>query len=274
VSDVTAPRAVRGSTRGFVCKEEGLLKGNRGQNMKKNNFSLAIRITWGVILLSAIALAMTIKIYLMDDDRSGSWFFLVYSIPLLMSSFILIMFLYNLKRAYIMGEKEIEQGKRLVCWQYPEEEWERFNLEEWKKTRKKSILIPLGVIVLFYLIFWADSDISADDRAVIMTFIGGFLGALGAILFYYTHAMYRRSRICPREVIIGPHGLLYGGFFNTWEAIGTRLGGVKLIPGDIPIMEFDVRVWARYGSNSQKLRIPVPRGHEGEAEDVIRKLAS
>jgi len=149
----------------------------------------------------------------------------------------------------------------------------RFNLAEWKRSRKLTIILPLGVILVLFLIAEMDSEFSAENITLVAPFIVGFFGALGAILFFYTYAMYRRSKICSREVIIGPHGLLYGGFYNTWEAIGTRLGGVKLISGDVPMLEFDIQVWGRYGSNSRPLRIPVPQGREQEAEEIIAKLA-
>jgi hypothetical protein len=47
---------------------------------------------------------------------------------------------------------------------------------------------------------------------------------------------------------------------------------VKLIPGTIPLLEFDIRVWGRYGSSSRPLRIPVPPEYEKEANEVIVKL--
>ena len=48
----------------------------------------------------------------------------------------------------------------------------------------------------------------------------------------------------------------------------------ELIPGAIPILEFDMRGWGRYGSSSRPLRVPVPKDRENEAEEVITKLLS
>jgi ABC-type multidrug transport system fused ATPase/permease subunit len=231
-----------------------------------------IWITWALIAACCASILWLIKVYLLDNSQSSEWFFLVYTIPLLISSMVFLMLLYNLKRAFAEGKTEIEEGKLLARWRYSEEEWKKFNAEEWEKSRKRSIFIPFGILALFFLIGWLDAEFSEGEFSVALPFIVLFLASLSAALFFYSYALYKRTFSCPREVVIGPGGFFYGGFYNTWEAFGTRLAGVTLIPGDIPIMEFDIKVIGKSGSNSQPLRIPVPRGREREAESIIAIL--
>jgi len=54
---------------------------------------------------------------------------------------------------------------------------------------------------------------------------------------------------------------------------GTKLGGVKIIQGNNTAIEFDIQVRGKYGYTSNPLRVPVPAGHQFEAEKVILELS-
>jgi hypothetical protein len=240
--------------------------------MKKNSFKFIIQITWIIIILCLIAIIKMIKVYLIDNRFDHEWDFLIYSIPIFISAVIFIMFLYNLKRAYTIGQKELNQDGCIVYWKYMEEEWERFNISEWKKSRNKSLLYPFIFLLVFFIIGFIDTEFSSGELSIAAPFILYFLISISAILLFYNYFLFKRTKTCPREVLIGFNGFLYGGYYNTWNAIGTKLGGVKIIQGEFPLLEFDVQVRGKYGYSSSPLRVPIPIGKEYEANIVVQNL--
>jgi hypothetical protein len=187
---------------------------------------------------------------------------------------IFLAILYNLRSTYKQGQDEIKHGPHLVHWTYEEDEWSDFNKLEWIRTRKRAILIPLGCIGFFLFIGILDTEFRQEALPIAAPWIVGFFVLLSILLLFYGHFLYKRTLNCPHEVYIGSHGISYGGFYTTWSGVGTKLGRVKLIPGDILILEFEIKTWGRYGYNSRLLRLLVPKGHEKEAEEVITKLST
>ena len=118
-----------------------------------------------------------------------------------------------------------------------------------------------------------DSKFTSEGLVIAAPFVTVFFAGISAALFYYSYALYRRTKNCPREVVVGSDGFLYGGYYTSWNVIGTYLAGAKLIPGNIPAIEFDIQVWGKYGYSSRPLRIPVPAGYENEAAKVVSELS-
>ncbi len=242
--------------------------------MKKNNFEPVIRITWGIFILCLVAIAALIKIYLFDNATESEWWFLIYSLPLLIPVLLFLIFLYNAKRAYAEGQKDLMHGKAFANWKYDDVTWTRFNEREWKKSRIKAVGIPMAFLLVLALFGLLDPGFSAEDFGLAAPFVLIFFGGLSIVFLFYTYALYHRTKTCPREVIIGEGGILYGGYYNSWELLTTRLAGVKYIPGEIPMLEFDVKIMGKGGSNSHPIRIPVPAGKEFEAQELITKFPS
>ncbi|RJP74324.1 MAG: hypothetical protein C4539_00320 [Ignavibacteriales bacterium] len=240
--------------------------------MQGNNFRLIISVTWLIILICLVSIGIMIKVYLIDNRFDHEWDFLVYSIPVFISSFVFVILMYNLRRAYIKGSTDLKDENCIVHWKYAEEEWKEFNNIEWRKIRLKLFLIPLACILLFIIIGWFDDGLSFEGFSVALPYIIVFFISISAAVLFYNYMLYRRTKVCPREVLIGTDGFLYGGYFNGWKMFGTKLGGVKLIQENNAAIEFDIRVRGKYGYTSNPLRVPVPIGHEYEAEKVISEI--
>ena len=239
----------------------------------KDGFDIAIKVTWALIGLCLVAFIIMFNKFLINNEWIDDWF-LVFSIPLFIFCVIFIAILYNLRSVYKQEQDEIKHGIHLMHWIYEENEWSRFNKSEWIRTRKRAIFIPLGCIGVFLFIGVLDTEFRQEVLPIAAPWIVGFFISLSLLLLFYTHSLYKRTLNCPREVYIGLHGISYGGFYTTWSGVGTKLGKVKLIPGDTSVLEFEIKVWGRYGYNSRPLRILVPKELEKEAEEVITKLSS
>ena len=179
---------------------------------------------------------------------------------------------YSIRRAYDKGKSEIGRGEYFVHWTYVEDEWNYVNKLEWERTRKRAILIPLGCAGFFFFIGLVDEEFRDEVLPLAGPWIFGFFITLSVLLLFYGYSLYKRTFNCPREVYIDPNGISYGGYYTTWNCVGTKLGNVKIIPGDVSVIEFSIMVWGRYGYNTRPMRLVIPRGHENEAVEVISKL--
>jgi hypothetical protein len=206
------------------------------------------------------------------NNNSDDWMFLIFSFPLIIFCVIFLAMLYSLRRAYDKGKSEIDKGDYFMHWTYGEEEWNYVNKMEWDRTWKRAIFIPLGCIGFFFFIGMLDTEFGEEVLPLAAPWIVGFFASLSILLLFYGYSLYRRTFACPREVYISPNGISYGGFYTTWNCVGTKLGKVKIIPGDVSVLEFEIMVWGKYGYNMRPMRIAIPRVHENEAEEVITKL--
>jgi len=89
-----------------------------------------------------------------------------------------------------------------------------------------------------------------------------FIISISVVVLFCSYMLYGRTKVCPHEVLIGPDGFLYGGYYNSWKMFGTKLGGIKLIQGNNTAIEFDIQVRGKYGYASHPLRVPeIGRAH-------------
>jgi hypothetical protein len=52
---------------------------------------------------------------------------------------------------------------------------------------------------------------------------------ISVLMLTYTYALYKRSKTSPQKVFIGKGGVLYSGYYTTWNMIGSRLDKVKVL---------------------------------------------
>lgn len=178
-----------------------------------------------------------------------------------------------MRSKYEAALSRFRQGEHLAHWLYEKDEWVRFNSQEWQRSRKKAVIIPAGLLAAFYVIGFLAGGLSKEDAEAIAAWAIFFAAAISLAMLAYVYLLYQRSVTCPREVVIGIDGVSFGGYYATWKIAGSRLGKVQFIAGDPSLLEFEILAWGRYGSRPAPVRVPVPRGHEAEAEDIVKKLS-
>jgi hypothetical protein len=236
----------------------------------KNNFRPALITTWVLICLCLLVFAAMIIMSMLDIDWTSDWFYLVFSIPVFIILLLFLLLMYANKGTFEKELQTFDKGTYIAHWIYGEEEWSRFNRGEWVKGRRRAILYPLGVVIILFLIFFIAPDFTMDEIVLVAPWLIGFGVVLIVLILGYIYQSYKRTLDCPREVYIGEGGILYGGYYNSWSIVGSRLAEVKFKQEDVPVLEFVIMVWARYGSRPMPLRIPVPYGREQEAKEIIK----
>ena len=77
------------------------------------------------------------------------------------------------------------------------------------------------------------------------------------------------------EAYIAPDAAYCGGLYWSWawRYPTSWLGGLHVLPGDPTVIEFTVCHRNNYGVIEHRFRVPIPSGHEGEAQRVLQTVA-
>jgi hypothetical protein len=202
------------------------------------------------------------------------------------------------------SKKEIRDllaANHLVHWRYNPDEWRRFAETEWAQAKAKARIMPLAslcfflvigflVTLVFSLLFllgvWDPPLlhqvpigkaflIFGGMDVVSMAIIGAVLGVeLGAGNYLKERERYRKRLRSPGEAYLGPSGFYMQGLYiplRWW----SRLGPAGIEPGDPAVLRLNVEVplFRRYRP-FRALRVPIPRGKEEEARELVGRLSA
>ena len=182
-----------------------------------------------------------------------------------------------------------QEGARqaLARWRYPVEEWQRFCDAEAKRLAGKGVVQMLlrlaGPALFMFAVIWLMYDPKKsymfDPRVAIWPLIG-FLAVVLVAFVLWAAWDHLRLRGYDAELAIGHEGLYetysrHGEvklerkilFGPDYDVAGATIGR----DGDYRYIVLTLRGYR--GATSEK-RIPVPRGHEPQAERVTQSLAA
>ena len=171
--------------------------------------------------------------------------------------------------------QKILAGENLLAhWRYEPGQWQRYAEAELERTGsdKRSLFWLIAVISavvggIFYI---------ADPKGGIwvVVVLAGLLVLLAILAFVLPRVEYNRNRQSVGEALIAPEGVYLNGRFHTWNRLGSRLVGVSLVEGDPAAIELQIAYPSRTGTQVDTVRVPIPRGQEAAAQQVMARLAS
>lgn len=167
----------------------------------------------------------------------------------------------------------------LVHWTYTADEWQHYATRERARARKLFIIIAsvLAAVLLIPFTQLALSQRGGFDRAVpeAMLVVLVPVAVVVAVVWLVTVMPARRlAREAPGEAYISADGALVHDRYYPWTYMMQSLRSVRLEEGDPSVVEF---TWTSPGyrsSQTHSVRVPVPRGREEEARELIAKFNS
>jgi len=174
----------------------------------------------------------------------------------------------------------------IVRWRYPIEEWQRFCSAEAARLVREgvpkmllSFLLPaIAMIALMWFMYDPSTSYLWDPRIAILPVVGGIAVILVAIVLWRAWD-YLKLRGYDSEIAIGREGL-YETYSRAGEVEFERkmlfgpeydvAGAVLRKDGDYRTLVLTLRGYR--GATAEK-RIPVPRGHEPQAERLVSGLS-
>jgi hypothetical protein len=167
-----------------------------------------------------------------------------------------IVFIYSLVALRTM--RSIAAGHYLIHWTYTEVEWNQFTQDAWQKSGQLNA-VAIGVLAL---VLFGAAVLSGSAQIMLIGVVVLVMVAL--LMFGRDYWLYaQRQKQGAGEVLIGRRGILRPeGFIPL-----SHLESVKIEQG---IITFRCRYTTTYGRRSVTYEVPVPRGHEDEAEHLVR----
>jgi hypothetical protein len=168
---------------------------------------------------------------------------------------------------------ELVNGSGLLAhWTYAADEWTSYIDTEQVRIKHDNwflfgvIAVLVGVIAILALIFKHDAWLVILGAAAVILLLAAISTQLAV------KSTSRNLRKQPAEVYIGRSGALLGHRFHYWELSKSFLGAAKYQEGPPPVLQLEYSTPNGRGQNEYSARIPIPRGREEEARQVILKL--
>jgi hypothetical protein len=126
-----------------------------------------------------------------------------------------------------------------------------------------------GIALLVGVIFFL-----ADQRGggVVLLVMLGLILVTGALAFGMPRLALARNRRAQGEAVISSHAVWLSGAMHTWKGWGAKLESVRLREETPVILEIVYSTPNRTGRQNTTVRVPVPRGQEKTAQQVVAYL--
>lgn len=152
----------------------------------------------------------------------------------------------------------------LARWTYADDEWRKYTAAEWKRQVLVALFVGVGLTVVGWTVFRGEvEELGFGFLIWYALLITGGLIAVAAVA-------HRANRSAPGEAIITPTAVMLNGKYHVLSDGRLSFGGVRLTElGTVPVLEFTVSAPTRGGRVPEQVRVPVPRGREAEACQIV-----
>lgn len=156
----------------------------------------------------------------------------------------------------------------LAHWTYSADEWSAHSGTEWRRQRVRGVAMGAGILLLGLVVGRGESRGEAVAASAVMAVlvVGGHL--------LLARSAHRSGGAGGREAIIMPTAVLLNGHYHSLAGDTYHLREVRYdTDAHPPALEFTIGWQTRGGPTEHRLRVPVPLDREGEARDVVARLA-
>ncbi len=169
----------------------------------------------------------------------------------------------------------LAQGEGVLArWKYPPELWARYLAKEQEDETSSKTGLAVMVTVISLLIGGVFAIADPDTGPIVLGVLVGVCGLIWTLVLVLPG---RRFRSGPEarepEALVGRDGVYLAGEFHCWTSFGARLNRVVRADGEPGELVFDYQIMQRYGPAFYTVRVPVPAGEEGVADEVVARLS-
>jgi hypothetical protein len=237
------------------------------------NSARTAAIVWGI--LSVLFLVGFFTPFIADflGIDIEDWMFAIMFFSLVMCITSIVVAVMYAKRSRITGS--ILRGENLLAhWTYTEEEWARYAQTEHKefKQHNRSLFILVAVIAIIIGVIFV--IVNPDDWMIFAVIILGIIAIAGVSAWLAVALGERQNRKYHGEVFITADGVFINRVLHLWKGFGAAFEGAIYDDSgrEIPVIVIDYSMPSRTGRQTSTVRVPVPHGHEPEAEVITQQL--
>jgi hypothetical protein len=236
-----------------------------------NNPPIQTTVAWAIITALAVFVIFVPSIFGIEGMNGG--FAISFVGGFLVIIGIIVIVIYG-GRARLLNN--ILSGKDiLVHWQYSPDEWMKYTEKEYKERRQlnKGLAIMISVISLLIGVIFFLVD-HKNGKWVLLAMLV-LIAVIAFTAWFTAWYNYRQNKKYLGETFITENALYLNRQLHTWRGLGARLDSVNLTDGKPPhLLRFIYSVPTRTGMQECQVNVPVPTGHEEEAEKVLNHFKS
>ncbi|HWI53010.1 MAG TPA: hypothetical protein VNT01_12800 [Symbiobacteriaceae bacterium] len=182
--------------------------------------------------------------------------------------------LWSTGRKQVVEIAALLSGQGLLAhWTFDPDEWSRYTQNEYdrgmKQTRQLGVWTLVGVLVLILAIAWFGDAFTGVTFALALGVAALFAALLAGSSYLITKSAHAANRAGVGEVFIGGTCIYFGKRFYTWKGAWAALEKVAFETGDPCVVQYNIKYGSGDNTSHQEVRIPVPRGREQEAQDLV-----
>lgn len=225
------------------------------------------------IIIMLIGIAMIIAGITIDDYN---FYWMIYVGAILFLTFLIAFFMFANQANRL--DRLFRGEELLVHWKFEENERLAKTEEELiqrKAQNKVMLLIIAGFFVVIGALFVIFGFDDIEEALLFILIMVGVLAFISVVALITPGSRYRKMKNATAEVFVGPYSVWVMGEYVQWKAPLTKITSIIYSKDreDNYTITINYFIWQRYGPQPHTCRVPVPLGHETEAESVASDLA-
>jgi hypothetical protein len=236
----------------------------------ENNPPLRTAIIWAVITVIAIFGIFAPSLLGIDGFNGG---FAISAVAILLFIIGIIVIIIYTGRARVL--QKILNGENILAhWTYTPEEWQKYTEKQYKEEKqlKKGLFYIISGIafVIGVVFFLADHE----NGIWVLVAMLALIAIIAFTAWFTSFYNYRQNKKFLGQTYITPKAIYLNRQLHTWSGPGDKLESVRLDRKDtfLSLLRFTYSVITRTGRQEQIVNIPVPKGKESEAEELVKKF--
>ncbi|HYF93653.1 MAG TPA: hypothetical protein VD969_15675 [Symbiobacteriaceae bacterium] len=224
-------------------------------------------------VLGALGVVTGIVGFMMEDDTMGLAIGIIGLV-------VAVTFAITVPILVVTGRKQIQEIEELIAgqdlrayWTFDPDEWSRHTENEHARGMKQTRSTAMWTFIIAFVVIVAielfAGALSAVTIIIALAIAVGLTALLGGTMYLSTKSAYATNRAGVGEVFIGGTSIYFGTRFYTWKGKWANLKKVIFEEGNPCVVQVDYEVGGGDNTSYIEVRIPVPRGREQEAQELV-----
>jgi hypothetical protein len=248
--------------------------GNGNQYEKIPNPVKTTAIIWWIICVICLILILSPALFELADVEAGEWIFALMFFAIVFGITAFIVAIMYTKRAALTGQM-LQRNNLLAYWTYSPEQWNSYAVKEHEenKREKRNMFVMIAVISVVVCAIMA---IIIQDGWYIFLFVAlGIIVLMAPVAWLSVWTRYRQNQKYAGETYICADGIYFNRQLHVWRGFGAILEDVTYQQDAAEMLVLiTYSVINRYNRQYVTIRVPVPRGRENEALNLVQVLRS
>ena len=227
----------------------------------------AEKVCWSI---AVVGVAVTVAPFVWGESVGMGRYALALLGPLATGTALSVIPLYRARQRVAAAVDD--ESQLLARWEVPVDEWAAWVIEDAGRERRSKwhlfCIVAMFSVAIGGFFAWMDPKGGPWVLGVLL----GLCAVIAVVVVLGTRHQQRRRQKGPREVRIGFDGLRLGEELHVWKGFGARLEGVELGVGQPPFIEIAYSTRAKNQRQINSVRVPIPRGGDAAAAEVVVRL--